>query len=179
LQKISFLKMEKQLDFFVDALTNSIEKVSSGESFDTEVIPLAKNDLMQVSKKNGWNFNWRLEFNAPKREVYKLIIVHEPDVIQGLISLTVEIDHVYMNLLESAPFNIGQTKKYQGVAGNLVAFACKRSFECGFDGNVAFTAKTKLIEHYIQTLGAFVIGGQRMAILEREARFLINKYYNS
>jgi len=41
------------------------------------------------------------------------------------------------------------------------------------------TAKTKLIEHYIQTLGACVIGGQRMAILEREAHFLINKYYNS
>jgi hypothetical protein len=171
--------MERQLDFIVDALTNSIEKVSSGENFDTEVIPLVKNDLTQVTKKNGWNFNWRLEFNAPKREVYKLVIAQIPDTIQGIISLTVEFDHVYMNLLESAPFNIGQTKEYQGVAGNLVAYACKRSFECGFDGNVAFTAKTRLIAHYIQALGACVIGGQRMAILEIEARFLISKYYNS
>ena len=171
--------MEKQLDFFVDVLTNSIEKVLSGESFDTEVIPLVKDDLPQVMKKNGWNFNWRLEFNDSKKEVYKLIIVQMPDVIQGLLSLTLETDHIYMDLLESAPFNIGQTKEYRGVAGNLVAFACKRSFECGFDGNVAFTAKTKLIEHYIQTLGACIISGQHMAILEREARFLINKYYNS
>ena len=171
--------MENQMDFIVDALTNSIEKVSSGEVFDTEVIPIVKNDLVQVTKKNGWNFNWKLEFNNPKKEVYKLIVVQIPDVIQGLLSLTVEIDHVYMDLLESAPFNIGQTKEYRGVAGNLVAYACKRSFECGFGGCVAFTAKTKLIEHYIQTLGACVIGGQRMAILEKEARFLINKYYNS
>ena len=171
--------MERQLDFFVDALTNSIEKVSSGENFDTEVIPLAKSDLIQVTKKSGWNFNWQLEFKNPKNEVYKLIVVKVSDVIQGLLSLTVERDHVYINLLESAPFNIGQTKEYKGVAGNLVAYACKRSFECGFGGNVAFTAKTKLIKHYIQTLGARIIGGQRMAILEKEANFLINKYYNS
>jgi hypothetical protein len=120
-----------------------------------------------------------LELSDPKKEVYKLIIVNIPNIIQGLLSLTIETDHIYMNLLESAPLNIGQTKEYQGVAGNLVAFACKRSFECGFDGNVAFTAKTKLIQHYIQTLGARIIAGQRMAILENEARFLINKYYNS
>ena len=168
-----------KLDFFIDTLTNSIEKVSSGEGFDTEVIPLIKNNLSQITKKNGWKFNWKLEFNDSKKEVYKLIIVLFPDVIQGLLSLSIETDHVYMNLLESAPLNIGQTKEYQGVAGNLVAFACKRSFECGFDGNIVFTAKTKLINHYIQTLGACIIGGQRMAILEREARFLITKYFNS
>jgi len=53
-----------------------------------------------------------------------------------------------MNLLESAPFNIGENKLYEGVAGNLVAYACKVSFQHGFDGYVAFTAKTNLIEHY-------------------------------
>ena len=171
--------MDKKLDFLIDALTNSIERVSSGESFATEVIHLVKNDLMHITKRNGWKFNWKLEFNDHKKEVYKLVSVQMPDVIQGLISITIEADHVYMNLLESAPCNIGQTKEYQGVAGNLVAFACKRSEECGFDGNVAFTAKTKLIQHYVQTLGACIIRGQRMAILEREAIFLINKYFNS
>ena len=171
--------MENQLDFFVDALTNSIERVSTGESFDTEVKSIVKNDLVHITKKNGWKFNWKLELNDPQKELYKLIILQIPDVIQGVLSLTIETDHVYMNLLESAPFNIGQAKEYQGVAGNLVAFACKRSFECGYDGNVVFTAKTKLIEHYMQTLKARIIFGQRMAILEREARFLVNKYYNS
>lgn len=55
--------------------------------------------------------------------------------------MTIEQEHVFMNLLESAPFNIGKNKIYEGVAGNLVAYACKISFQRGFDGNVAFTAK--------------------------------------
>jgi len=60
-----------------------------------------------------------------------------------------------MDLLESAPFNIGQNKLYEGVAGNLVAHACKVSFQKGFDGFVASTAKTQLIKHYEKTLDAF------------------------
>lgn len=66
-----------------------------------------------------------------------------------------ETDHIYMRLLENAPFNIGKNKLYEGVARNLVAYACKLSFQYGFEGFVAFTAKTKLIEHYEHTLGAY------------------------
>jgi len=95
-----------------------------------------------VSKNKGWNFNWKAEFDDIKKEVYKLTIVNNPAIIQGLLSVTIEQDHVFMNLLESAPFNIGKNKIYEGVAGNLVAYACKISFQRGFDGNVAFTAKT-------------------------------------
>ena len=41
---------------------------------------------------------------------------------EGLLSLTLEPDHIYMHLLENAPFNIGQDKLYEGVAGNLVDY---------------------------------------------------------
>ena len=67
---------------------------------------------------------------------------------------------------------------HYGVAGNLVALACKRSFELGFLGFVAFTAKTVLIEHYSKTLGAVSIGGQRMAIEEKQASELVKRYFN-
>jgi len=70
-------------------------------------------------------FNWKQELKYPEREVYKLTIVNNPDVIQGLISLEVKSDHVFMHLLESAPFNKGKNKMYAGVPGNLVTFACK------------------------------------------------------
>jgi len=66
-----------------------------------------------------------------------------------------------------------------GVPGNLVAFACKRSFEHGFDGYVAFTAKTALLEHYKNTLGAVQISAQRMIIEEPQARILVSKYFNN
>jgi hypothetical protein len=82
-----------------------------------------------------------------------------------------------MDLVESAPFNIGKNKLYEGVAGNLVAFACKLSFQYGFDGFVSFTAKTRLIHHYEKTLGAFHFGGHRMIIPSRSAEILVNKYF--
>jgi len=53
-----------------------------------------------------------------------------------------------MHLLENAPFNKGKTKIYSGVAGNLVAFACRISFQRGYDGNVSFLSKSQLIDHY-------------------------------
>ncbi len=66
-----------------------------------------------------------------------------------------------------------------GVAGNLVAFACKLSFESGFDGYVAFTAKTELIEHYKQTLTAELIFKDRMTISTIPAKKLVNSYYKN
>ncbi len=82
-----------------------------------------------------------------------------------------------MNLLESAPFNIGQDKLYEGVARNLVAYACKVSFQHGFDGYVAFTAKTTLIKHYEKTLGGFHIGRNRMIIPAESAKILVERYF--
>ena len=175
------MKKEKKigLDFIIDRLTNSIQNTISGDSFPTEVSLLTKADLTQITKKSGWSFNWKIEFDSNIKEVYKLTISNNPNIIQGLLSLTIETDHVFMDLVESAPFNIGKNKIYEGVAGNLVAYACKVSFQRGFDGFVAFDAKTKLIEHYEKTLGAYTLGKQRMVIPTKPAQTLIDKYFKS
>lgn len=165
------------LDFIIDKLTNSIENTITGDSFATEISILTKSDLKTVSKSKGWLFNWKNEFKEPAREVYKLTIVNNSKIIQGLISLEVKEDHVYMHLVESSPFNKGKTKVYAGVPGNLVAFACKLSFQRGHDGNVSFLSKTQLVEHYEKTLGAFHFGGRIMIIETQAALKLINKYF--
>ena len=167
------------LDFIVDNLTNSIENVVSGDSFAPEISVITITDLKSVAKKNGWNFNWRDEFKEPERDVYKLTIVNNQNIIQGLVSLEVKEDHVYMHLVESAPFNKGKNKIYTGVAGNLVAFACKLSFQRGHKGNVSFLSKTQLIEHYEKTLGAIHFGGRIMIIETNTALKLINKYFKN
>ena len=167
------------LDFIIDKLTNSIENIVTGDSFATEISLLLKNDLKTVSKTNGWLFNWKDEFKEPARDVFKLTIVNNPQIIQGLISLEVKEDHVYMHLVESAPFNKGQTKVYSGVPGNLVAYACKLSFQRGHEGNVSFISKTQLIAHYEKTLGAFHFGGRMMIIETVAALKLINKYFKN
>lgn len=166
-------------DFIIDRLTNSILNTISGDSFPTEISILTKSDLKNITKKSGWNFNWKVEFKNEKSEQYKLTIVNNPTVIQGLLSITIENDHIFMNLLESAPFNIGQNKLYEGVAGNLVAYACKVSFQKGYEGFVAFTAKTQLIKHYEKTLGAFHFKNQRMIIDTRASKRLVEKYFKT
>ena len=165
------------LDFEVDKLTDSIQNVVSGDSFATEITIISISDLKTVTKKNGWQFDWKLELRQPERDVYKLTIVNNQSIIQGLISLEIKSDHVYMHLVESAPFNKGKSKIYAGVPGNLVAFACKLSFQRGHEGNVSFFSKTQLVQHYIDTLGAIHFGGRVMIIVTNAALKLINKYF--
>ena len=167
------------LDFTIDELTNSIQNVLSGDSFSTVVSLISQTDLKDVTKKNGWQFDWKYEFRQPQREVYKLTIVNNLTIIQGLTSLEAKSDHVYMHLVENAPFNKGKSKVYSGVPGNLVAFACRLSFQRGFEGNVSFISKTQLIDHYIKTLGATHVGGRIMIIESRAALKLINKYFKN
>ena len=165
------------LDFEIDKLTNSIENVITGDSFVTEVSIVILSDLKNLTKKNKWQFDWKYEYKQPERDVYKLTIVNNQNIIQGLFSLEIKSDHIYMHLLESAPFNKGKSKMYSGVPGNLVAFACKLSFQRGHEGNVSFFSKTQLVQHYVESIGAIHIGGRIMIIETIAALKLINKYF--
>jgi len=167
------------LDFEVDKLTNSIENVVTGDSFQTEVSFVSATDLKTVTKKGKWLFDWKFEHKQLEREVYKLTIVGNPKVIQGLICIEIKADHVYIHLLENAPFNKGKAKMYSGVAGNLVAFACRLSFQRGHEGNVSFLSKSQLIDHYEKTLGAIHFGGRVMIIETKAALKLIDRYFKN
>jgi hypothetical protein len=171
-KKLQYIEIE------IDKLTNSLENVITGDSFSTDIVITDQNDFKSVTKKEGWLFDWKGEFKKPDRDVYKLTIVNNQTVIQGLISLSVKTDHVYMHLIESAPFNKGKDKVYAGVPGNLVAFACKLSFQRGFEGYLSFLSKTNLINHYEKTLGASPAGGNLMIINTISALKLINKYFD-
>jgi hypothetical protein len=166
------------IDIEIDKLTNSLENVITGDRFPTAIVLTNSNDFKSTSKKEGWLFDWRSEYKKPDMDVYKLTIVNNQSVIQGLISLTVRTDHVYMNLIESSPFNKGKEKVYIGVPGNLVTFACKLSFQRGYEGYLSFLSKTNLIKHYENTLGAIHVGGNVMIINTHAALKLINKYFD-
>jgi len=165
------------LDFEIDKLTHCIENAITGDSFATEITLVDKDDLAKIKKDKTWLFDWSKEHKTPNREVYKLTIAENREIIQGLMCMEVRPEHIRVHLIESAKFNIGKHKSYFGVPGNLMAFACKTAFEKGFEGSVAFIAKTKLIEHYEKTLGAVHFGGHLMILTERPARNLVNKYY--
>jgi hypothetical protein len=163
--------------FEVDKLTASLEEASTGRSFSTSVTKLKQVELKSLTKSKGWKFNWKEEFANDLKTVYKLVANDQPNEIQGLISLSDASDHIFMPLVETAPHNFGKTKKFHGVLGNLVAFACKVSFEKGYDGEVGFVSKTALIPHYQNELGAKLLMGNRMGIFSMEAKKLVSLYY--
>ncbi len=168
---------QKQIDVWIDKLTNSIVNTISGESFPTSITLVKLAELKSVTKANGWNFNWKTEVKKNDQQVYKLTTRDNPTIIHGLVSLKLEEDHVFVSIIENAPFNIGKTKLYKGVPANLFAYACKVSWDLGNQGAVAFVSKTRLLEHYEQSLGAVHLGNSRMVILPMDALNLIRRYF--
>lgn len=160
------------IDIEIDALTNSIFKVSTNESYETQVIETESVDFKNLK---GWNFDWMIE--KQRYHVFKLTTLAEPNIIQGLISWESQKGVIYISLVESAPSNLGENKIYMGVGGNLFAFACKISFEQGHEGYVSFLAKTELIAYYKRMLSAEVLFGRNMVIRTDAALKLINKYF--
>ncbi len=170
-----FMKDKKHINIEIDKLTNSIENVITGEVFQTEFSKVSKKEI----KKTDWLFDWHKELKDKGNEVYKMTTVENKQIIQGLISLSVQSGFVFINLVENAKFNRGIKKVYVGVGGNLFAFACLKSKELGFEGCVSFLSKTSLFEYYNKSLGAIRTIGQRMAILENEAQVLIKQYFKN
>lgn len=170
---------EIEADFEIDKLTNSIENSITGEVFETEVKRIFSHESSQI-KKSDWVFEWHKEFLDPAKEIYKLTTIKNPIIIQGLICFQDKQDHLFLPLIENAKFNKGKSKVYRGVAGNLVAFSCKMSFEKGYDGVISFIAKSKLIEHYRLTLGAKQFGSSnRMFIDTKQSLALVNQYFKN
>ncbi|MBK9632042.1 MAG: hypothetical protein IPO62_13430 [Saprospiraceae bacterium] len=168
---------KKEIHIWIDSLTNSIVNTISGDSLPTEVTEIKSSDFKMITKSRGWNFNWKAEAKSVDTSVYKLTVINNPDIIQGLISIQDKFDHIFVNIIENAPFNIGKNKLYEGVPGNLFAFACKMSWDCGYQGFVSFISKTALMEHYNKTIGAVNVFGQRMVIEPKVAFKLIKHYY--
>ena len=160
----------------IDKLTRSIENAQTGESFPTEVRLLSVAAARKLAVK-GWVFDWVREASTAGRQVYQLTTFDNPTIIQGLISLEAKADHVFMNLVESANFNKGSNKVYLGVLGNLVAYACRWSFQLGHAGFVSFDSKTALKAHYKKILGAQELGGLGMYLGTPAANALVKRYY--
>lgn len=172
--------MKKQslnlIDIEVDMLTNSITNAVTGEVFNTEITLMQLPFVRQIKKKE-WVFDWSKEMKNKDRAVYKLTTTDNADIIQGLISVEDKQDHIFMHLIETAKFNKGKDKMYFGVPGNLVAFACKLSFDKGYDGYLVFEAKSALIKHYEVSLGATHFKGLRMIIETPASIKLITQYF--
>lgn len=170
---------EMPVDIIIDSLTDCLISSEDGKKYNTDFVRIKKTVLHTEAKKlkkEGWLFDWDKPY-LDNEEVYGLRISGQ-DELEGLIAIHHYPSNLYsyVSLVESAPHN-RIDKKYIGVGAHLFAIACKLSYEVGNKGFLAFDAKTKLIKHYQEVLGAEPIGGQRMIIDDTHAKILIDKYF--
>ena len=64
------------LDFVIDRLTNSFENNITGDSFQTEVTLFTIDDAKKCTKKNGCNFDWKMELKEPATDIFTLTIAN-------------------------------------------------------------------------------------------------------
>ena len=169
-----------EIDIEIDSLTDCLIVRSSGEKVDTEYRLFAKTitkELSEKMQKDGWKFDWSLP-HLDNCEVYALTLKDSFE-IEGLIAIKHFRSSLYtfVELVESAPHNYGHKGKHIGVGAHLFAIACKLSWDVGNEGFVQFVAKTALVEHYKEELGAQNIDAQKMFIDSEHSLKLVNKYF--
>lgn len=157
-----------------------IDIIESKTRKKIEAIIQKANSRDMPIKKNGWQFTWKSLYKTEGSEFYKLTLRDTKPEVEGVIMLSLMHDEMlYMNNIEIAPRNLGSNGKYDNVAGCLLAFGCKMSFEIGknaYKGYLTFESKSTLISLYQKKYGATLAMGQRMFIEPNIGLELIEKY---
>lgn len=140
--------------------------------------PLTVGDTQQMRVSQGWSkgLTWRNELYRPGNSVWKITDM-ETKTIQGVISLREKRDHVYVNLIESAPHNRSHPKIFVNIARVLIAFAGKRSIEIGADGFIALKPKDSLRNYYVENFRAFPLLDRNVGIADVVTKYWIRIYF--
>ena len=133
-----------------------ITHAKTGKKYQVSVEPIADEDFKRITKARYF-FNWKTE---KKNRVYKLRLSNSEEIL-GLMSLVQfeEEQRFEIKLLAVAKENRGKEKVYEGIVGNLIAYACR---DCrrlyNSEGGVSLIPKTKLRPHYIKKYGMLDVG---------------------
>lgn len=126
-----------------------IIEVCSGVRKEAIIKAVEPSDYALLTKKR-YSFNWRsLKKSAT---IYKLTIEGEKDIL-GVMALIDYPDEkrIEIKLIASAIENRGRNKKYDRIAGCMIAFTCDLSAKKYFQfACVSLVPKTKLFNHYKQ-----------------------------
>lgn len=151
----------------------NIVEISTGRKHPIEILPVEVADLKSL-RKDRYFFDWSIERN---QEVYKLRKAGSSDIL-GLISwerIPKEL-RIHIRLLTVSKENKGNGKKYDKIAGNLLAHAAKIALmEFGEFACVSLRPKSKIAQHYIKKY-SMKITGMTLSLEVPEILNLINLY---
>lgn len=138
------------------------------------VIELVKDEDWEIIEKSGeFEFNWRKEKSF---FVHKIRLELEEEIL-ALISIE-DIPkefRLHIRLIENSNSNKGKNKKYDYVAGCLIAHSCEIAFEKDYDGFVSLKPKTEIEGLYRDKYG-FREMGQFLYTELSNSETLIKKY---
>lgn len=152
-----------------------IVEISTGKNIPVLIHPVEQADYKTLGKKRYY-FDWNTERN---QEVYKLCKTGSDDIL-GVISLEriPEEWRIHIRLLTVSRENKGNGKKYEGIAGNLIAFSAKLAVtEYGELACVSLRPKSRIAQHYIETYN-MNLTGMTLSIEVPEILDLVRKYYD-
>lgn len=133
-------------------------------------------DWEGIVSSNLFIFDWTLE---QKKIIYK-ISIKSTNEIQGLVAIQ-DIPKEYrlhIHLIENSNPNKGRKKRYDYVAGCLIAYICQLAFEKDYEGFVSLEPKTELVTLYKDKYGFRTMGSLLYTALEN-SELLIKKYLNN
>jgi hypothetical protein len=141
------------------------------------IISAVENDDFKVLLKRNYSFDWK-SFKD-KLEVFKLCTEDQPERILGVVGILDVPDEmrIEIKLIANSRENIGRKKKYERIAGCLIAFvgnealAKYKRYAC-----VSLIPKTELILHY-ETKYRMKYAGWQLYLEEENLRKLIKEYY--
>lgn len=167
-------KFTENVNFIKYIYVMRVVNVATGKSEEVLIEEIAASDYKLLTKARYY-FIWKSE---KVNTVYKLRKINSEDIL-GVISLQIipKEQRIGIKLLACSIENAGKLKLHEGIAGNLIAFACREAVKnFGVLGCVSLFPKTKLKKHYINKYGMVDAGKQ--IFLELEPLFsLLKQYY--
>lgn len=119
-------------------MTVKILKTETSEEVDALIRKGAITNMPSIH--DGWRFNFGKELKNLKNATGYILVTEEtPDIIEGcIIFQLIDKEQPYLAMIEIAPHNKYRTRRYQRVAGCLIAFAYRLSVLYGVGHFKAF-----------------------------------------
>jgi hypothetical protein len=105
-------------------------------------------NIILPSITEGWRFNFKKHSKTNGVKTYILICEETPNIIEGCLAFKMkDKNEPFISYIEIAPHNKSENRKYDKVAGCLIAFACRLSFFHGEDDYKGWLTFEVLEEH--------------------------------
>jgi hypothetical protein len=147
--------------------------ISTGKKHFVNILPV-EIDEFKTLRKDRYFVDWTIEKN---QEVYKLQMKGSSDIL-GLISIEriPQEWRIHIRLLTVSKENKGNEKRFDKIAGNLIAHVAKIAIrEFGELACISLRPKSQIAQHYIDKYN-MNITGRTLSIEVPEIIDLINLY---